>query len=656
MMRTVRRVPEFGGDHSTVHPCRAGVVGNDKENLSPRARGGHSQLGFSSPFTYGQSPNLRNLVPSKMQGGNSPHTPTKSPHAPLPRFHLRPVPCTTPRSPRCARLILDKQRPPVPPKEEPELLEPILPPSLKEGFESHDVTLGIGAFAKIYKISKKDTGEEFALKIMERELFSSRGIEYLIMNEIDALRRCVESRRVVKLFDAREEDGQVFLRMELCHTNLLCHVNGLPHHHASERSASVWAVQLFFGLAEIHHAGILHRDIKPENLLLATDGSLKIADFGWSAHISDDCSSLAGTFQFMAPEVLNEEVHTVAVDVWSAGATIYQVLMGNAFLMDPTQEETGFSADDPHEATKVRTSRLLDEIDEKCPLQNGSSSISPECWDFLRQTLTVNVDARVKVSEALRHAWINDLEEGHLEDPKEGFGNSFQSISDSSTRMPDGSMTQSGVDILRGAEKDVSSPTDSRERLGSARLRVRARTEGEPPMRERLGSARMCAMWNPRLARAESRERSRPVVRRFSPATHEPTSPANPHRVRIASPSPSPEHSPCTVSPRRREREREVASATIPARAFSTPPQAPLRVPTMSRIDVDDRETVVFPRFGQEFARPRDRVGSALVVPRVFSSLGSCSLSASKRVPQKVPLPRPGYPVSHSVRAPVRQN
>jgi serine/threonine protein kinase len=201
--------------------------------------------------------------------------------------------------------------------------------------------------------------------------------------------------------------------MELCRINLLFHVNSLPGHYATEASAVGWALQLFEGLSDLYRLGILHRDIKPENLLLTFDDTLKISDFGWCAHVSEKPISLAGTFQSMAPEVLEElEPQTEAVDVWSAGCAIIQLLIGRAFLSRATGlGPTGLSTDDPNGATRVRINRLLEEIAEVCPLLDDERPdfLSPACWDFLRQSLTPDVNYRMTVHEALAHEWFQGL-------------------------------------------------------------------------------------------------------------------------------------------------------------------------------------------------------------------------------------------------------
>ena len=87
-----------------------------------------------------------------------------------------------------------------------------------------------------------------------------------------------------------------------------------------------------------HRISILHRDIKLDGLLLAADGCLKIADFGylgWSIDVSEHVRRLAGTFEIMAPEVLaGRGVQTPANDVWSSDVAKFQLFEWTLFLAE----------------------------------------------------------------------------------------------------------------------------------------------------------------------------------------------------------------------------------------------------------------------------------------------------------------------------------
>lgn len=84
--------------------------------------------------------------------------------------------------------------------------------------------------------------------------------------------------------------------------------------------------------------GHLISHLQPENMLLAEDGSLKIADFGWAVHAPaphDVRRTLCGTPEYLAPEMLSRAGHTCAVDVWGLGIMAYELLCGTIFAFLP---------------------------------------------------------------------------------------------------------------------------------------------------------------------------------------------------------------------------------------------------------------------------------------------------------------------------------
>jgi len=166
-------------------------------------------------------------------------------------------------------------------------------------------------------------------------------------------------------------------------------------------------VQLFTGLQDLHAINILHRDIKPENMLLTADGTLRIADFGWATDTSRAASSMAGTFHYMAPEVLEgKRVHTEAVDVWSSGASLFEILSGHLVIAPPP--ETGHAATDQHRGDQLRRERLLADISSKCPLpaDHRFPFLSENCWALLTQALMPNAERRITVFDALQSSWL----------------------------------------------------------------------------------------------------------------------------------------------------------------------------------------------------------------------------------------------------------
>merc|ERR1739847_252923 len=81
----------------------------------------------------------------------------------------------------------------------------------------------------------------------------------------------------------------------------------------------------------LHALDIIYRDLKPENILLDADGHVKLTDFGLSKEgITDNISakSMCGTPEYLAPEILDKLGHGKAVDWYSLGALIYEMLTG----------------------------------------------------------------------------------------------------------------------------------------------------------------------------------------------------------------------------------------------------------------------------------------------------------------------------------------
>lgn len=100
----------------------------------------------------------------------------------------------------------------------------------------------------------------------------------------------------------------------------------------SEKRACFYAAEIAIALETLHANGIIYRDLKPENVLLDKDGHLKLTDFGLSKQgvgkKDDKTFSFCGTPEYLAPEIIQGIGHDRAVDWWSLGALIYEMLSG----------------------------------------------------------------------------------------------------------------------------------------------------------------------------------------------------------------------------------------------------------------------------------------------------------------------------------------
>merc|ERR1712118_303716 len=99
----------------------------------------------------------------------------------------------------------------------------------------------------------------------------------------------------------------------------------------SEGRCRFYASEILLAIEYLHRLNIVYRDLKPENVLLDSDGHVKVTDFGLSKEgIMDNVSAktMCGTPEYLAPEILDKKGHGRAVDWYSLGALMFEMLTG----------------------------------------------------------------------------------------------------------------------------------------------------------------------------------------------------------------------------------------------------------------------------------------------------------------------------------------
>ncbi len=198
--------------------------------------------------------------------------------------------------------------------------------------------LADGGMATVYIAMDQRLDRQVALKVMRADLAKDESFVERFRREARSAAK-LSHPNVVAVYDQGEDDGHVFLAMEL--------VNGLTLRQVMHSEGPLTpraALDIFDpvlqALGAAHSAGLIHRDVKPENVILRDDGTVKVADFGLARAIATTTSTaqtglLLGTVAYLSPEQVERGIADARSDVYAAGLLLFEMLTGSkAFIGD----------------------------------------------------------------------------------------------------------------------------------------------------------------------------------------------------------------------------------------------------------------------------------------------------------------------------------
>jgi len=192
-------------------------------------------------------------------------------------------------------------------------------------FELHEL-IGEGAMGAVWKAYDSVIRRFVALKLLPRD-GRSADAQDRFMREARAA-GALQHPNIVTIYDLGESDSQLFIAMELVDGQDLSSLIALSEPLALERKLDI-AIEVLQGLSYAHERGIIHRDVKPSNVRIASDGSVKIMDFGIARLQSADVTgsgAIVGTPTYMAPEQITNGAITPATDIFAVGCLLYELL------------------------------------------------------------------------------------------------------------------------------------------------------------------------------------------------------------------------------------------------------------------------------------------------------------------------------------------
>jgi serine/threonine protein kinase len=191
--------------------------------------------------------------------------------------------------------------------------------------------LGAGGMATVELARDEELGRPVALKTLHAGLALDGTFRKRFVRESQLAAR-LSHPNIVRVLDAgTEEGGEPYIVMEYVDGESLAQLlerRGRLHAPEAVRIAA----QAAAGLAHAHAAGLVHRDVKPHNLLVAADGTVKVADFGIARAAQEarltETGTVLGTAAYLAPELAAGREATPAADVYGLGACLYEALTG----------------------------------------------------------------------------------------------------------------------------------------------------------------------------------------------------------------------------------------------------------------------------------------------------------------------------------------
>ncbi|KAF2224223.1 kinase-like domain-containing protein [Elsinoe ampelina] len=201
-------------------------------------------------------------------------------------------------------------------------------------------TLGTGTFARVWLVrfanaKGEDRDRVFALKKLRKvDVIRLKQVEH-VRNERNVLASVAGHPFITTMVASFQESDTLYMLLDYCPGGEVFSYLRRARRF-NEATSQFYAAEIVLILEFLHDKqGVAYRDLKPENILIDAEGHLKLVDFGFAKKVENrETYTLCGTPEYLAPEVIRNTGHGLAVDWWAFGILIYEFLVGQPPFWD----------------------------------------------------------------------------------------------------------------------------------------------------------------------------------------------------------------------------------------------------------------------------------------------------------------------------------